>query len=650
MQMQEAYNEYLAALKLGQKEYRAAVQAQLDPFPEVLDQLLAGQTALSTQDLGIVDIPADRIIGIRSAGRTAAFTKNFLPVLDADTEFANKWMALYLSHMDEGIRDPIVCYEYLGNFYVQEGNKRVSVLRYLGAPRIVGEVHRILPTPSNDPKIKAYYEFLDFYKVSKLYQVQFRRPGGYASLLSHLGKSSGELFDERERRTFSTYFQYFREAYEYNGGDQLDLPVEEALLLWLQVHPFRDLGTMRVAELRKSVGALWSDMITLSDPEPVQLHTEANDAKPGVLSRILSGAPSKVTAAFICPSDPEHSPWVQGHCVGWEYLQTALASQVKVLPYFHADTPELAQEKMEEAVAAGADVVFTITPQMSRSTLKMAVKHPKVRFLNCSVDTIYASVRTYYSRIFEAKFITGAIAGAMATEDFIGYVGSSPIYGVPASINAFALGTQLTNPRARILLRWSCQSGNYQEEFFARGVQVVSNRDVPTRDKEHLHFCNYGTYTLNADGSLTALASPVWDWGKFYEKVVGSVLAGTYNRDQDPGKAVNYWWGMDSGVIDIEFADSIPEGVRTLAEILRQGLRNGTIDPFARRIVAQDGTVINDGSRTLTTDELLHMDWLCSNVDGSIPEYDEIEPFAQPIVRQLGIHRESIPVPKEGSL
>jgi len=117
-----------------------------------------------------------------------------------------------------------------------------------------------------------------------------------------------------------------------------------------------------------------------------------------------------------------------------------------------------------------------------------------------------------------------------------------------------------------------------------------------------------------------------------------------------PQRAVNHWWGMDSGVIDVKLSEKLPEGLQTLSQILRHGLQNSLIDPFHRRIVAQDGTLVNDGSRVLSADELLHMDWLCDNVVGSIPEFDEIEPFAQPIVRTLGIHREQIPIQKEGSL
>jgi len=107
---------------------------------------------------------------------------------------------------------------------------------------------------------------------------------------------------------------------------------------------------------------------------------------------------------------------------------------------------------------------------------------------------------------------------------------------------------------------------------------------------------------------------------------------------------VNDWWGFSSGVIDVTLAEDIPEGVRALAEILKEGLRNGTIDPFKRKLVAQDGTVKNDGSRTLSADELLHMDWLCSNVHGTIPKFEELLPISRPTVRLLGVYREDIPV------
>ena len=107
---------------------------------------------------------------------------------------------------------------------------------------------------------------------------------------------------------------------------------------------------------------------------------------------------------------------------------------------------------------------------------------------------------------------------------------------------------------------------------------------------------------------------------------------------------------MDSGVIDISLSDRLPVGVRTLAELLRTSMRQRTLDPFRRKLTAQDGTVKSDGSRRLSPDELLRMDWLCQNIIGSIPTFDEILPMSQSIVRELGVYRDQIPAIKETSL
>ena len=647
MYRQEAREEYTQALRLAQRELKSLTAAGKPLYPLVLDEVLKDTKPETVVDVGIVEIPVEQVVGIRSAGRTSAFTAGFRPLLPLDTEFAAKWINLCAAHLEDGIRDPVLCYEYLGQFYLQEGNKRFSVLKHMGAPRVTGMVRRVLPPVSDEPRIRAYQEFLEFYKSAGIYEIQFRRPGDYAELMKRIGKEPGKVWTERERRNFSAYFYYFRDAY-FSHGEELDLLPEEALLLWLRLYPFKDLGCLSTMELKKTVDAMWPDFKALDQPEPVQVRTEpvSTEKQGNVLTRMISGVPDHVNVAFVHPLDIQTSTWVGAHEDGRQYMEETLGSAVTVHSYFNAHNPEKAEAVLEQAVTEGADVVFTTTSQLSLPTLKAALKYPKVRFLNCSVDTPYPSIRTYYSRIYEAKFITGAIAGAMANNDLIGYVGSNPIYGVPASINAFALGAKLTNPRAKVVLKWSCMAGSPQEELRQLGVQVISNRDVPTQDRKNLHFCNYGTYALDENG-LMALASPLWLWGQFYVNVIRSILAGTYDKDKDSPRAVNYWWGMDSGVIDVELDEHIPEGLLTLAQILRKGLIDGSIDPFRRHIVTQDGTVINDGSRSLTPDEVLRMDWLCDNVEGHIPGFEELEAYAKPIVRQLGIYRDKIPAEKE---
>lgn len=646
---QTATDEYTQAMRLGQKEYREALMAGRSPHPAVLDELLPEGGTESVTDVGLVEIPSERIVGVKSSGRITAFSPTFRPLLEAKSEFATKWINLCAAHLgDTGITDPIVCFEYLGDFYVQEGNKRVSVLRHFGAARIPGNVRRILPPMSDDPRIKAYYEFLEFYRASKVYSVQFRRPGDYAKLLAFVGKKPGEAWTEDERRTFNAYFQYFREALNGVKDKTEDLLPEEALLAWLDLNPYTDLGALSATELKKSVSALWEDMVTTNKEDGVKVQTKAeDDSKSSFMSRLLSGL-EVLNVAFIHQLTPAKSAWVLGHEAGREYLEQVFGERIRVRSYFGANNAELAEKRIEQAVAEGAQLVFTTAPPLTRATVKAAVKYPKIRFLNCSVDQRYSSIRTYYGRIYEAKFITGAVAGAMAGDDRIGYIASYPTFGVPASINAFALGAQMTNPRAQIELRWSCVEGTPQADFFADGIRVISNRDAPTQSKMYLDFCNYGTYLMGDRGDLVPLCSPTWLWGNFYEFVINSIQAGGWKQEKGLTTAINYWLGMDSGVIGVSLSDKLPEGVRQMAKILQSGMSVGAIDPFQRRIVAQDGTVKNDGTRRFSAEEVLHMDWLCDNVLGEIPPYEQILPISQAMVRELGIYRDSIPAEKGG--
>ena len=646
MDRQTAMEEYLLAQRTGMRELRERTAAGESGYPLVLDQIFPESKWEACVNVGVVEIPIRLVVGTKSAGRIHALSAGFAPLLDQGTEFAEKWTDLCQIHLGStGIRDPIVCYEYLGRFYIQEGNKRLSVLKHFGAAGISAQVYRVMPPRSEEPEIQAYFEFLSFYKNAGIYDVQFTQPGAYGKLLSFLGKEPGETWTDREKRTFSACFYYFTKAFTQLGGDKLKLRPEEAMLVWLEIYPFRDLGQLSDGELKKTLEGLWTDIRISETETPFQLETAEPEGKANLFSRLIGGITNYLHVAFVHQLDDNTSPWVKGHTEGIRHLERVLGEKLTIRNYFHADSPEETEALLEQAVAEGAEVIFTTTPLLGKATVRMALKYPKVRFLNCAVAVPHAGIRSYYSRIYEGKFITGAIAGAMANNDKIGYVGSYPIFGVPASINAFALGAQMTNPRAKIHLQWSCSTPNPVEAFIREGVQVISNRDVPTRDQRYLQFGEYGIYAVEADQSLTALASPCWMWGVFYEKLIRSILSGSWEKNAS--HPVNYWWGMDSGVIDVELAEHLPEGVRMLAGLLRSQLRQGRLDPFRRRIVTQDGSVIDGRGQGLTTEELLQMNWLCENVVGDIPAYHTLQPYAQPLVRQLGIYRDTLPPEKE---
>ena len=639
----EALEQYAMALKSGQKYYKTAESQGLDPYPAVLDNLLEEQTIVRQEELGLVNIPSELIVGTKSAGRMAALAGNFMPLLGAESEFGMKWISLCDAHLsDEGIRDPIKCFEYLGSFYVQEGNKRASVLKSFGAPSVPGLVTRMIPAPSEEPEIRAYYEFLDFYRLSGQYSVSFRKPGAYARLQAALGMEPDHVWTEDERRSFRAGFTHFRDALDRLKADEADITPAEALLTWLEVYSFADIKEKTTAELSKNLERLLPDIRATKEDAPIEVSTQPPEKEKGLVSRILNVTrPSSVTVAFIYGFPMEKSAWTRAHDQGRQELEETLGSKVDVKVIL-AENRDY-EKAMETAVEQDAKIIFATTPPMIDACRKIAAKYKNVKVLNCGLSQPYPGVRSYYSRIYECKFVAGAVAGAMADNNLVGYVANYPIFGTPASINAFALGARMANPRVRVKLVWSCTGGDPIAELRQSGVTVISNRESGEEATAHCAL-DYGLYQLEPDGGLLPLAMPCWQWGAMYEQIVESVLDGSW---EESSKAINYWWGMASGVVDVKLSESLPAGVTSLAEILRKGILNGTVDPFCAEIRDQSGLLRCDGKTALSPEEIMRMDWLCDNVDGSIPGFDELLPRSQGLVRLLGLYRESLAPQKQ---
>lgn len=645
MTRNEAAEQYTIARRRGLREYREATGSGRYPYLPVLDDILENASIEAQLPIGTIEIPLSLVVGTKTAGRTAAFSANFMPLLDSNTEFAAKWINLCRAHVDEGIRDPIRCYEYLGRFYVQEGNKRVSVMKAFDAAGILANVIRIVPKYADRPAIRVYYEFMSFYGLSGMYELQLTQEGGYAKLQAAMGKQAREEWTDDDRANIRSLLTRVGKAYREHGGERMRLSAGDVLVVLLQVYDYQTLQNDTPSELAEHLDLAWDDVLAVERPDAKQVSTSpaAPPEKP-LIKRILpvKAEPSYLKVAFINERSPATSTWTNAHEFGRTQLDQVFAGKVETRAYNGAEQGKNDEQLIEQAIADGATLIFTTTPKLAAASLRAAVRHPDVRILNCSMDLPYASIRTYYSRIYEAKFITGAIAGAMAANDRVGFVANYPMLGMPADINAFALGARMTNPRVRIDLEWTCLPGNPLQAFTEKGITVISGRDTPAPGHPSRE---YGIFQVRPGGVLQDLASPFWHWGQFYEHVVRSVLDGSWKKEKSgaDGKVVNYWWGMNSGVIDVLFSRELPHDLRHLASILRSGIISGTIDPFACRIVAQDGSLKNDGLHGYTPEEILHMDWLCDAVDGRIPEYDELTEESRPMYRVQGIHRERLP-------
>lgn len=630
--------------KLAMKDFRSKTSKGLYPYLQVLDDILSYTNVSSEMNLGLVDIPLDQVVGTKTAGRTNAFSSNYMPLLPGESEFAVKWCRLYDAHLEEGIREPVKAYEFMNRFYIAEGNKRISVLKYCNAVTVPAIVTRVIPKPDDSDESRLYYEFLEFYRKTQINYLNFSQPGGYTKITKQIGIDLDKIWSDTEKEQFHSSYIHFTKAFEKKGGGKLSLTYGDAFLLYINIYGYEDLQSKGDVEIQKEITSIWNDFVFYPQKPEVKLIMDADRAaeKKTLVKLILPQNTEPLKIAFIHAKTVETSSWTYGHDLGRSHLEMALGSQIEIRSYFQADSPNQETECFERAIADGNTVIFSTSSKLLNISNKYAVKNPKLKILNCSLNTSSNHLRTYYGRMYEAKFLIGAIAGIMSGADEVGYVADYPIYGMIANINAFALGAQMVNPKIKVYLEWSkLKSGSAQNVHRDIGLSFISGRDFIKPDEGSPRF---GLYKTKGD-EFVNLAMPVWNWGIFYEKTVRSILNGTWKQEAsgEKNESINDWWGMSSGMIDVICSKKLPAGTLRLIELLKKDICEGTFKPFSGVIYSQDGLIHNVMPEEITAEEIVAMDWLNDNVVGSIPTMEELEEEAKPIVQVQGVAKAKLP-------
>lgn len=629
--------EYVKACKLGKKDYQHRIMRGQKPTLEVLDDILPPRGSYSEMPLGLVQIPLDQIVGTKTNSRSNAFSGNFMPILKENTEFASKWAQLSTSHENEGIREPIKAYEYMNKFYVEEGNKRVSVMKYYGVVSAPGMVTRIVPRRTEEKENKIYYEYMDFYDLSKVNFVWFSKLGSFEKLQEAVGKKPGEVWSQEDRLNFSSIYSRFAAEYKAKDDQIASITVGDAFLAFITLYGYQAVFEKTASELKELITKSWEEFKLLAEDDEIELKMDPNKEKKKLLSRLLQPSSPRLKIAFVYEKTVTSSAWTYAHELGRLHLEQTFPEEVSTYYYDNTDLNNI-DDVLADAVKEGCDIIFTTTPTFAQASVKAAIANPKVRILNCSVNTSHRYIRTYYARMHEAKFLMGAIAGAMAENNRLSYIADYPIYGTIANINAFALGAQLTNPHAEVYLEWtSVKDTDVMENVRRTNASCISGKDMVIPEEASRFF---GIYHLE-DGRPRNLAMPLWHWGKFYEQLIRTIMDGTWNYDDDPTsvKAINYWWGMSAGVVDVICSQNLPIGTKRLVNILKQVICSGTFNPFSGILCSQNGIIQADPKKELTPEEIVTMDWLAQNVIGEIPGEEKLLEHSKPVVLQQGVEK-----------
>lgn len=267
------------------------------------------------------------------------------------------------------------------------------------------------------------------------------------------------------------------------------------------------------------------------------------------------------------------------------------------------------------------DLIFATSFGYMDAMLKVAGQFPDTVFMHCSGFKTAPNMGNYFGRMYQARYLSGMVAGAMTKSNILGYVAAFPIPEVIRGINAFALGAAAMNPEAKVRVVWTktwydpATEKEAAKSLLDVGADVVAQHQDSPGPQEAAQ--ERGVYSVgyNTDMSDFApeahLVAPVWNWAPFYTEMVEAVRAGTW-------KSGSYWYGIEHGIVDISpVAGMVPDAVREKVMARRAEIVSGTFKPFAGPVADQSGTVRVPEGRSATDEELLGMDWFVQGVIGT---------------------------------
>ena len=266
--MFEANLQYSSTLKRAQKQNKKREKQSEAIHPKQLNAFLDESMVAGKTDLGVMEIPMNMIAGIADETEKDLYSADFLPLSPMKSAYADQWCSLYQEYKeDKEFLSPLYCYEYLGEFYVIDGKKRVSVLKSGNASTVRAYITRIIPVASEEKGIKLYNEFLEYFKLTGLYQVRFSKFNCFEKLQAAMGHEPDQSWNDEERIQMLKDLMRMEEALNEAFGGYLNVTPADAILVLLEDYSLKLVRKMAVSVMADRLQTEWKKLYSICHPD-----------------------------------------------------------------------------------------------------------------------------------------------------------------------------------------------------------------------------------------------------------------------------------------------------------------------------------------------------------------------------------------------
>jgi len=322
--------------------------------------------------------------------------------------------------------------------------------------------------------------------------------------------------------------------------------------------------------------------------------------------------------AFLTTGDHSDTGWsainYQGIRAACDNLGVELLAMFEV-EEFNGSCPKAVESFIEQ----GAGMVVLSSHGYSEEMKGLLENYPETVFYGAGADYDAPNMTAYSSRLYQARYLSGIVAGKQTENGKIGFVAANQENTVYRGINAFALGVRRVNPDAEVIVAWTGSLDDKDREtalakalIEKEGVDVITyhqNRAYVIDVAEEYGINSIGYYQPVENASEHYLTCAMCDWEPIYERIIREYLRGQGNSvDSD-------WLGVESDVIRLtEYSPLVSQETRDEVEKAKEEMLFGQ-DVFSGVIYDNEGKERCGFGEAMSDETLLYrMDWLAEGV------------------------------------
>lgn len=288
-----------------------------------------------------------------------------------------------------------------------------------------------------------------------------------------------------------------------------------------------------------------------------------------------------------------------------------------------SDSDEKAvKEALQDCVDKNCNVIFATSWGYMKQTEKFAKKYPDIYFAHA---TGYLSngknFTNYFGRIYQARYLSGIVAGLKTKTNRIGYVSAMGTDNSECTggVDAFAIGVESVNKKAKIYVAVtnSWYSPDYEKKasdaLIKAGCDVLAQHCDTTAPQEASE--NNGTWAIGYNSDMSketpkaTLTSVIWNWSAYYTSYISSIVNASYSGE-------NYYGGMKENLVSLtELSSLCDDQTAEKVKEAKEKIISGDFGVFDGVLKTNTGDSIGEEGKTLDDAKITgEINWYYHNV------------------------------------